>query len=237
MAPQRQRIRRRLSNALRRIQGWIEQERSGRANFYLYNPSDEIRRHSHWTCFQHRGSDWYLVHMGKEPKDVSSGIITIEKTHHGGLPTMKTTHLENKRTTLIEKREELLGRFSEAVRGRRQVDALVHDILHTNDFLESLERIALENSSDVNGTKRYAVSSWFLHESFKKLTADQDEQFFFITGAGSRGCIGSRPVGRICPPAPHTVGRCGRYALDAQSADQARTVRPQVPGPLSQPSR
>jgi hypothetical protein len=61
------------------FQGWIEQERSGHINFYLYNPSDEIRRHSHWTCFQHRGNDWYLIHMGRQPKDVSSGIITIER--------------------------------------------------------------------------------------------------------------------------------------------------------------
>jgi hypothetical protein len=61
------------------FQGWIEIERSGHLNFYLYHPSDEIRRHSHWTCFQHRGNDWYLVHMGKQPKDASSGIITIER--------------------------------------------------------------------------------------------------------------------------------------------------------------
>jgi hypothetical protein len=60
------------------FQGWIEQERSGRINFYLYNPSNQIRSHSHWTCFQHRGNDWHLVHMGKEAKDVSSGIIAIE---------------------------------------------------------------------------------------------------------------------------------------------------------------
>jgi hypothetical protein len=61
------------------FQGWIEQERSGHINFFLYHPSTEIRQHSHWTCFQHRGSDWYLIHMGREPKDVSSGIITIER--------------------------------------------------------------------------------------------------------------------------------------------------------------
>jgi hypothetical protein len=59
--------------------GWIEQERSGRINFYVHGPSDEIRQHSHWTCFQHRGNDWYLVHMGKEARDVSSGIMTIER--------------------------------------------------------------------------------------------------------------------------------------------------------------
>lgn len=61
------------------FQGWIEQERSGHINFYLHNPSEEIRRHSHWTCFQHRGNDWYLIHMGRKPKDVSSGILTIER--------------------------------------------------------------------------------------------------------------------------------------------------------------
>jgi hypothetical protein len=56
------------------------------------------------------------------------------------------------------------------------------EIRQTNDFLESLERIATENTNP-DGPRRYAVSSLFLHESFKKLTADQDEQFFFITGA------------------------------------------------------
>lgn len=61
------------------FQGWIEEHRSGHADFYLYKPSQEIREHSHWTCFQHRGNDWYLVHMAKQPKDVSSGIIAIEK--------------------------------------------------------------------------------------------------------------------------------------------------------------
>lgn len=61
------------------FQGWIERQNSGRFNFYLNRPSDEIRRHSHWTCFQHRGDDWYLIHMSREPRDMSSGIMTIEK--------------------------------------------------------------------------------------------------------------------------------------------------------------
>ena len=37
------------------------------------------------------------------------------------------------------------------------------------------------------GPRRYAVSSLFLHESAKKLTADRNEQFFFITGAEING--------------------------------------------------
>ena len=61
--------------------------------------------------------------------------------------------------------------------------------IRANDFLESLERIAAENAPSESGAKRYAVSSWFLHESFKKLTADQDEQFFFITGAEVEGVL------------------------------------------------
>jgi hypothetical protein len=61
------------------VQGWIEEEQSGHINFFLYNPSREVRGCSHWTCFQHRGNDWYLIHMAREPRDVSSGIITIER--------------------------------------------------------------------------------------------------------------------------------------------------------------
>ncbi len=61
------------------FQGWIEEKRFGHIDFHLYNPSREIQRHSHWVCFASRGEDWYLVHMARRPKDVSSGIITIER--------------------------------------------------------------------------------------------------------------------------------------------------------------
>ena len=59
--------------------GSIEESRFGHIHFYLSNPSVEIQRHSHWACFASRGNGWYLVHMARRPKDVSSGIITIEK--------------------------------------------------------------------------------------------------------------------------------------------------------------
>ena len=59
--------------------GQITEHRGGHIDFMVYAPSNEIRSHSHWVCFQHRGNDWYLVHMAKQPKDVSSGIITIER--------------------------------------------------------------------------------------------------------------------------------------------------------------
>ena len=120
------------------FQGWIEQERSGRINFYLYNPSDEIRSHSHWTCFQHRGNDWYLVHMAKAAEGRQLGNHDHRTTDHGGLRTMKTTHLEEKRKALVEKREELIGQFNEAARSRQEArHASCTEIRQTNEFLEA----------------------------------------------------------------------------------------------------
>lgn len=100
---------------------------------------------------------------------------------------MKTTHLEEKRKALSERREELIGRFSDAARARRNAARVCAEIRWTNDFLESLERIVAENAQTATEHGRYAVSSLFLHECFKKLTADPDEQFFFITGAEVNG--------------------------------------------------
>jgi len=60
-------------------------------------------------------------------------------------------------------------------------------IRQTNDFLHTLDEIAGSLAPplvSVSGAKpRYAVSSLFLYASFKKLTADRHEQFFFVTGA------------------------------------------------------
>jgi len=58
--------------------GQITEHRGGHIDFMLYNPANEIRSCS-WACFQDRGNEWYLIHMAKHPKDVSSGIMTIER--------------------------------------------------------------------------------------------------------------------------------------------------------------
>jgi hypothetical protein len=59
--------------------GHVVEHRGGHLDFYLYAPSEQIRRHSHWICFTDRGDGWYAVHMGRQPKDVSSGIITVAR--------------------------------------------------------------------------------------------------------------------------------------------------------------
>ena len=103
---------------------------------------------------------------------------------------MKTNHLEQKRTALVERREKLLGRFNQAARKRKGMARLFAEIHKINEFLESLDQIAAETTTKPGyGCRRYAVSSLFLHESFKKLTADQDEQFFFITGSEVEGVL------------------------------------------------
>jgi hypothetical protein len=61
------------------FQGWIEERSLGHIDFYLRAPSQEIQEHSHWTCFQPRNDSWYLVHMSRQPHDVGSGIMTIER--------------------------------------------------------------------------------------------------------------------------------------------------------------
>jgi hypothetical protein len=58
--------------------GFIRQRPAG-IDFYLYEPPPQLRRHSHWSCFQEQNDGWYSVHMSRRPADVSSGILAIER--------------------------------------------------------------------------------------------------------------------------------------------------------------
>ncbi len=96
---------------------------------------------------------------------------------------MKTTHLQEKRSALTLKREKLIGQFNEAARAGKSTTRLCRDIRRVNDFLRTLDCIVAENTRTSADPKRYMISSLFLYESYKKLTADKDEQFFFVTGS------------------------------------------------------
>jgi hypothetical protein len=91
--------------------------------------------------------------------------------------------VRTERQRLVRKRETLLETFTKAaVAGRpKRLSELFIKICQTNEFLKSLDQIDSKKEL-APGRRRYAVSSLFLHESFTKLTADQDEEFFFITG-------------------------------------------------------
>jgi hypothetical protein len=101
---------------------------------------------------------------------------------------MNKTHLAETQKALVERREKLLGRFNVAARQRKATTRVCNEIRRINEFIESLERIETENTNKANiGPRRYAVSSLFLHDCFRKLTADPNEQFFFITGSEVEG--------------------------------------------------
>jgi len=100
---------------------------------------------------------------------------------------MKTTHLEAKKHALMSRREQLLGQFNEAARANKETARCWTEIRRANEFLASLDQIVEENRPDPAAPRRYAVSSMFLYESYKKLTADRDEQFFFVTGIEVEG--------------------------------------------------
>jgi len=102
---------------------------------------------------------------------------------------MKTTHIDLKKQALIEKREKLIARFNDATRARRNTGRVCLELRRTNEFLATLDRIVEENVRKPGEPLRYAVSSWFLHDCFRKLTADADEQFFFVTGAEVEGVL------------------------------------------------
>src|SRR4029077_14427894 len=92
--------------------------------------------------------------------------------------------VEVERQRLRKKREALLEALNKVAAGNRpkRLSELFIKICQTNEFLKSLDQIDSKKEGVMAGRRRYAVSSLFLHESFKKLTADQDEEFFFITG-------------------------------------------------------
>ncbi len=100
---------------------------------------------------------------------------------------MKTNHLDQKKEELSDRRESLILKFNESTRKRKSTSHICREIRRTNDFLATLDRIVEENTLKPDHPRRYTVSSWFLHECYKKLTADPDEQFFFITGPEIEG--------------------------------------------------
>ena len=55
---------------------------------------------------------------------------------------MKTTHLEQKRKALVEKREKLIARFSDAARKRQKTARVCAELRRTNEFRRLLDQTA-----------------------------------------------------------------------------------------------
>jgi len=61
------------------FQGYAEQRGSSFFRFYILHPPEQVSRHSHWTCFISRGGGTYEIHLSRQPADVGSGILAIER--------------------------------------------------------------------------------------------------------------------------------------------------------------
>ena len=105
-------------------------------------------------------------------------------------PDTNVNLLDAKRHELIERRETLIHQLGQAARcleddlARQKLE----HVERANEFIATLDGLARE-AREARERRRYVVSSLFLHESFKKLTADQDEQFFFVTGTEIGGAL------------------------------------------------
>lgn len=95
---------------------------------------------------------------------------------------MRNTDLGRQRRSLLLERKELIGSYIEAVERKKpsKLGKILEQLRQTDEVLNYLERIEdvvpeIKQQSD----HHYTVSSLFLHECFKVLTADRDEQFFF----------------------------------------------------------
>jgi hypothetical protein len=103
--------------------------------------------------------------------------MSVTKTLRSSQKLFETT------VNLLRVRQRLLSAYSAAVEGQQvgRMNYLNRRLQDTNLFLNSLTTIETELTAPPT-YPRFAVSSIFLHECFKQLTADKKEQFFFITG-------------------------------------------------------
>jgi hypothetical protein len=60
-------------------QGWIEERSPYQRSFCILDPPQAVLSSSHGACFQPRDNHWFNIHMSHAPKDVSSGIVAVER--------------------------------------------------------------------------------------------------------------------------------------------------------------
>lgn len=59
-------------------EGYIRREHEGQYEFLIINPPSILRKSAHWRCFMHQGGGIYEIHLDRNPKDITHGIISIE---------------------------------------------------------------------------------------------------------------------------------------------------------------
>jgi hypothetical protein len=59
--------------------GEIDETYLGSHAFYIFSPPDVLKQSYHWACFSRKGLDKYSIHFSKNPKDMSAGILSVER--------------------------------------------------------------------------------------------------------------------------------------------------------------
>lgn len=60
-------------------EGLIKVEFTNSYSFFIFDPPGRLKFSKHWQCFTHQGDRKYHIHFSEGPKDVSSGIIAVER--------------------------------------------------------------------------------------------------------------------------------------------------------------
>lgn len=60
-------------------QGYVLCAKGPRPQFYIVDPPDCLKHHSHWICFHPAGVGTYSVHLNPAPENADAGILAIEK--------------------------------------------------------------------------------------------------------------------------------------------------------------
>jgi proteasome lid subunit RPN8/RPN11 len=103
----------------------------------------------------------------------------------------KSKKLLETRDYLVRTRTRFLALYSAAVEksDKERMNYINKRLAETNRMLGSLGEIETELLGQQAGAHRFLISSLFLHECFKELTADSKEQFFFVTGSEADGTL------------------------------------------------
>lgn len=108
--------------------------------------------------------------------------------------TTASTHsgLEDQHQRWTGRRDRLLRAFTRAAQQHRasRMHCIGRHLHRVVELLACIEQLQAAQRMARPQTRRYVVSSLFLEACFRELTADDDEQLFFITGAEIDGaCI------------------------------------------------
>lgn len=103
----------------------------------------------------------------------------------------KLPDLLESREYLLRTRSRLLSMYSAAViqnDGRQMRDLHLH-LEQLNRLLQTLREVEIDSLTGKPASRRFVISSLFLHECSRELTVDSREQFFFVTGPEADGIL------------------------------------------------